>query len=447
MIAELGHLALCLGAAMALLQLSASLGGLTTGRQDLVFAAKAGVLFHFLLLLLSFAALVRAFLLADFSMGLVLGQIRTIYPSQERLVALITSPGGVALLALIILAGFGAWGAFSKEVTDEPRVRLLAIFGSISLAGVLVLLLGSSPLFVRTLPAPTEGQGVNILVNAPMVLTATPLLLFGVVAVMAGCALCVVVGRKHAPNLLRLWFTIGWAALTFWGAWWLITLPDPLFMGQWWSGTLAIGFLWVVTTILLLRLAGKLQLRRRLDFFRSTRRFTAQGVGLALIAFGMFLAGIGGLAAVFTEQQAKPLYVGDSLTLGHWHARLADVRPQAGPDWTAVEGQVQLMRAGHVVAVLKPQLRTYIGHTEENVRPIAGKGRWWLSNAHANFGDPDSAGRWPVTFGIMPFGSLIPFGLLLAGAGALFSLGGPRRLRLPRWKWVQRHVLRQEGWQ
>ncbi len=233
MIPEIGHFLLWLAAAAALVQ-AAGLAG--RGIEVLaVPAACAQLLFA----LAAFAALTWAFLVSDFSLQLVTLNSHTLKPTLYKFTGVWANHEGSLLLWVLVMALAGAAVAMAPApLGPRFRARALAVMGLVSLGFFAFLLLASNP-FARMLPAPTEGQGLNPLLQDPGLAFHPPLLYIGYVGLSVAFAFAVaamlegVVGPRWALAV-RPWVLLAWGFLTLgialgsfwayyelgWGGWW-----------------------------------------------------------------------------------------------------------------------------------------------------------------------------------------------------------------------------------
>jgi cytochrome c-type biogenesis protein CcmF len=166
------------------------------------------------------------------------------------------------------------------------------------------------------------------------------------------------------------------------------------------------------------------------------RGATLNSAGMALAHLGVAVSVLGATASGALEREALvSMRVGDAIQMGEWRAELADVRPVAGPNWTAVEATLDVRRDGMPVAVLKPQSRMFVAPGQETTE--AGRAGWRTGELYAVLGKPDGTGRWQVQLWVKPMVRLIWWGAVLMAFGGLLALGGrvralrPGRARAP----------------
>ena len=108
MIPELGHLALWLAAAAALLQAFAPSIGLWRRDEGLIGLARPSAVAQALLTLLAFGALTWAFWVSDFSVKLVTSNSHSLKPDMYRLTGVWANHEGSLLLWVLVMALAGA---------------------------------------------------------------------------------------------------------------------------------------------------------------------------------------------------------------------------------------------------------------------------------------------------------------------------------------------------
>ncbi|MCS6986485.1 MAG: heme lyase CcmF/NrfE family subunit [Sphingomonadaceae bacterium] len=232
-IPELGHLALWLALAAALVQAVAPWHA-RLGQAAAPAAAAQG-----LLVLGAFVALGWAFLVSDFSVELVTANSHTMKPTLYKLTGIWANHEGSMLLWVLILALAGLLVALMPAPLGPAfRARALGVAGMVSAGFLAFLLLASNP-FTRIEPAPTEGRGLNPLLQDPGLAFHPPTLYVGYVGLVVAFALAVAAlleGRVSSDwaRATRPWVAGAWAFLTLGialGAWWAYY---ELGWGGWW---------------------------------------------------------------------------------------------------------------------------------------------------------------------------------------------------------------------
>jgi cytochrome c-type biogenesis protein CcmF len=229
MLPELGHFALILGLAFAIIQFIFPLLGVLKKNEPWQNLAKPAALGQFLFIAMAFALLTYAFVINDFSVAYVAQNSNTHLPLPYRIAAVWGAHEGSILLWITILAIWTALVAcFSKQLPKEISASVLAVLGFISSGFLLFLLLTSDP-FNRLFPSPLQGADLNPLLQDPGLAIHPPMLYMGYVGFSVAFAFAIAAlinGKLDAAwaRWSRPWTIAAWCFLT-----WGITL------GSWWS--------------------------------------------------------------------------------------------------------------------------------------------------------------------------------------------------------------------
>jgi len=256
MIPELGHYALVLSLAVALVQASVPMIGAARGDQAWMDVARPAALMQMLLVGLAFAALMHAYIVSDFSVINVAENSHSAKPLIYKISGVWGNHEGSMLLWILILAVFGAAvAAFGSNLPATLRARVLSVQAMIA-AGFTLFILGTSNPFLRLDPAPLDGNDLNPLLQDPGLAVHPPFLYLGYVGFSIAFSFAVaalIEGRVDAawarwvrPWTLAAWIflTIGialgswWAYYTLgWGGWWFWDPVENASLMPWLAGT------------------------------------------------------------------------------------------------------------------------------------------------------------------------------------------------------------------
>ena len=256
MIVEIGHYALVLALATALILAILPVIGARRGDAAMMALATTGTLATFWLVALSFAALTWAYVVSDFS-------VRNVWENSHSLMPLIYKYSGVwgnhegsMMLWLLILIFFSALVAvFGRNLPDSLKANVLAVQAWITAAFLLFILLTSNP-FLRLDPAPAEGQDLNPVLQDLGLAVHPPLLYLGYVGFSVCFSFAVaalIEGRIDAAwaRWVRPWTLGAWTFLTAgiamgsywayyelgWGGWWFWDPVENASFMPWLAGT------------------------------------------------------------------------------------------------------------------------------------------------------------------------------------------------------------------
>ena len=228
MIIELGHFALVLAFAVALVQAVVPLVGAHKGWTPWQRAALPMANAQFLLVAFSFAALTYAFVVSDFSVALVVANSHTAKPLIYKISGVWGNHEGSMLLWVLILTLFGACAAwFGSNLRESFRARVLAVQSSITAAFMAFTLFTSNP-FDRLPFPPLDGQDLNPLLQDPGLAFHPPFLYLGYVGLSMAFSFAIaalIEGRVDAAwgRWVRPWTLAAWVFLTIGialGSWW-----------------------------------------------------------------------------------------------------------------------------------------------------------------------------------------------------------------------------------
>jgi len=332
-IPELGHFALIVALALALLQSVLPLVGASRGTPELIAVAAPAARAHALFVLIAFACLSYAFAVKDFSVEYVAVNSNSALPIYYRLSAVWGAHEGSLLLWSLILAGWTVAVSFARRALPAAfHARVLAVMGLVSVGFMLFMLLTSNP-FARLLPPAPEGRDLNPLLQDFGLIVHPPMLYMGYVGMVVPFSFAIAAllgGRVDAAwtRWTRPWTTAAWVFLTLGitlGSWWAYY---ELGWGGWWfwDPVENASFMpWLVATALIHSLAVTEQ---RGAFKAWTLLLAIFGFALSLL--GTFLVRSGVLVSVhaFASDPARGVFilaflgavVGGALALYAWRA-------------------------------------------------------------------------------------------------------------------------------
>ena len=228
MITELGHFALVLAFGVALVQMVVPMWGAWRGRAGWMAVAEPAAAAQFILIALSFGALMWAFITSDFSLQLVVANSHSAKPILYKISGTWGNHEGSMLLWVLIVALFGAMAAwFGGNLPPRLRARVLSVQAAIGVAFLAFILFTSNP-FLRMGTPPFDGQDLNPLLQDPGLAFHPPFLYLGYVGLSMAFSFAVaalIEGRVDAAwgRWVRPWTLAAWVFLTIGialGSWW-----------------------------------------------------------------------------------------------------------------------------------------------------------------------------------------------------------------------------------
>ncbi|MBB3996555.1 heme lyase CcmF/NrfE family subunit [Aureimonas pseudogalii] len=256
MIVELGHFALVLALALALVQSVLPILGSRLGDARLMETGGVTSIACLAMLALAFGALTAAYVTSDFSVVNVVENSHSLKPMLYKITGVWGNHEGSMLLWVLILALFGALVAlFGTDLPATLKANVLSVQAWILTAFLLFILLTSNP-FIRAVPAPFEGQDLNPILQDIGLAIHPPMLYLGYVGFSIAFSFAVAAlidGRIDAAwaRWVRPWTLVAWVFLTAgiamgsywayyelgWGGWWFWDPVENASFMPWLSGT------------------------------------------------------------------------------------------------------------------------------------------------------------------------------------------------------------------
>ncbi|EKE80806.1 heme lyase CcmF/NrfE family subunit [Idiomarina xiamenensis] len=315
MIAELGHLALCLALAFSILLAVWPTLGLYRRNPAQMALARPLAYGLWLFTAISLLMLTWGFVVNDFSIAYVAANSNSQTPLIYRITAVWGSHEGSFLLWMFMQASWiAAVARFSRSMPLSMITRVLVVLGLVSIGFYLFMLSVSNP-FDRSLPfIPVDGGDLNPLLQDPGMIIHPPMLYMGYVGFSVAFAFAIAAlwsGQLDAAwaRWSRPWTLAAWLFLTVGialGSWWAYY---ELGWGGWWfwDPVENASFMpWLVGTALIHSLAVT---EKRGSFKSWTVLLAIAAFALSLL--GTFLVRSGVLVSVhaFATDPARGLFI------------------------------------------------------------------------------------------------------------------------------------------
>ncbi|HVT36646.1 MAG TPA: heme lyase CcmF/NrfE family subunit [Nevskiaceae bacterium] len=333
MIPELGHFALILALAVALMQVCVPAYGLWKRDARALAVATTAAQAQFFLVATAYVCLTWCFVQHDYSVAYVAANSHSELPLHYRITAVWGAHEGSVLLWVTILACWTlAVSVFNRRLPADLSATALAVLGAISV-GFLAFIQFTSDPFARNFPVPDNGRDLNPLLQDPGMVIHPPMLYMGYVGFSVAFAYSIaalISGRLDAAwaRWVRPWTTTAWMFLTLGitlGSWWAY---NELGWGGWWfwDPVENASFMpWLVGTALIHSLA----VTEKRGLLKSWTVLLAI-LAFALSLLGTFLVRSGVLVSVhaFASDPARGIFIlcflsivlGIAFTLYAWRA-------------------------------------------------------------------------------------------------------------------------------
>ncbi len=256
MIPEIGHFALILTLAVALVQGTLPMIGAARGNDTWMASAAPTAVLQLIFALAAFLALMHAYVTSDFTVVNVALNSNSAMPMLYKVSATWGNHEGSMLLWIVILAVFGAAVAlFGANLPVSLRARVLSVQAWIAIGFLAFSLFTSNP-FERMFPAPLDGKDLNPLLQDPGLAFHPPMLYMGYVGFSIAFSFAIaalIEGRVDAAwaRWVRPWTLAAWCFLTGgialgswwayyelgWGGWWFWDPVENVSFMPWLMGT------------------------------------------------------------------------------------------------------------------------------------------------------------------------------------------------------------------
>ena len=253
---ELGHFALIMAFATALMQTILPMWGAVARDPALAGMARYSAFVTFGLVLFAYIALTLAYIGSDFSVANVVMNSHSTKPLMYKISGVWSNHEGSMLLWVMILVLFAALVALrGGGMPERLLASVLSVQGAIACAFLLFIILTSNP-FLRLADVPFEGQGLNPILEDPGLAIHPPMLYLGYVGFSVAFSFAVgalVHGRIDAvwARFVRPWTLLAWIFLTLgiamgsywayyelgWGGWWFWDPVENASLMPWLMGT------------------------------------------------------------------------------------------------------------------------------------------------------------------------------------------------------------------
>ena len=150
------------------------------------------------------------------------------------------------------------------------------------------------------------------------------------------------------------------------------------------------------------------------------------GMSVAHFGVGLFTLGVT-IVSAFTVEADLSVRRGETVEVAGYSFELTDLNNVQGPNYQALEGEIEIRKNGEFVAELRPQKRTYI--VQQNPMTEAGIDAGWNRDLFVALGDPLGNDAWSVRLQYKPLIRFIWLGALVMALGGL-TAASDRRYRL-----------------
>ena len=323
----------------------------------------------------------------------------------------------LALLALYVGGALLLFAVRAQTVTEGERFAVTSREGALVVNNVLLSAILGIVLLGTLYPILTEALGFRVSVGPPYFNPVGAIFVMPMLAVMAIGPLL----RWRRDRLERIQKPAVFLAV-------LVISAIILSLMVGYSGILpllGVGLAAGLAVGSFLPLRGRNLLRVPLNVWGMV----ISHFGIAVALFGM------SSEAAWSVEKLAALNAGGQTQVGPWTVELADVRPRAGPNWTAIEGTMLARYDENDPIEVAPQSRTFWSPVQQTTESALLTR--WNGQLYAVIGSQGDDDRWQVRLWWKPFVTFIWYGGILIGLGGLLALIG--RLQ---GDWKRRHAER-----
>ena len=329
--------------------------------------------------------------------------------------------------------------------TDPTRGYFILAFLAIVIIGALILYAWRAPALDSAVGFRLLSRETFLLLNNVLLVVAATLVLLGTLAPLIVEMLN---GGKISIGppwfqlaflvpMLPLIFLLGLGMHTAWrtqelGPWQrlfrvpaiiaiIIGLIIPLFIYGRVGLLVAVGCIaavWIVASSLI----QPLRSWRRAEGSAGISR-SALGMCIAHFGVGFFVLGVT-IVSAFGEESDRAMRAGDTIDVAGFQFEMREIRDVQGPNYSAVEGVVEIRRDGEYIGTVRPQKRQYLVQqswmTEAGIHPT------WNKDLFVALGDRIGGGAWSVRIQYKPMIRFIWVGAFIMALGGLVSVSDRR---------------------
>lgn len=310
----------------------------------------------------------------------------------------------LALLAINIGGALTLFGLRAGTVTEGERFTVVSREGALVMNNVLLSAILGIVLFGTLYPLAAEAMGAKVSVGPPYFNPVSALFFVPMLVVLAVGPLL----RWRQDKLDRIGKRLALPAAMV-----VVALLAVLMIGG--AGLLpylglALGAGLAVASFLPLR-------------DRNLRRTPLPIWGMVIAHFGVAVALLGMASeSAYSVERLVALRVGESTAVGPWSVRLASVDPVAGPNWTALEGKLEVRYARGAVEIARPQARNFWAPAQQTSESALLTR--WNGQLYSVLGEEASDNRWQIRLWWKPFVTLIWLGGMLIALGGVLAVIG-----------------------
>ena len=147
------------------------------------------------------------------------------------------------------------------------------------------------------------------------------------------------------------------------------------------------------------------------------------GMSVAHFGVGMFVLGVT-ITSAFSVESDLSMVPGQKVEVAGYQFELRTLKNVQGPNYQALEGEIDISRDGRFVGQLRPQKRTYL--VQQSPMTEAGIMASWNRDLFVALGDPLGNNAWSVRLQYKPMIRFIWLGALVMAIGGIVAVSDRR---------------------
>lgn len=338
----------------------------------------------------------------------------------------------LALMAIYIGGAFTLFALRAGMVAEGKKFALLSREGSLVVNNLLLTTILALVVLGTLYPIVAEALGEKISVGPPYYnRVAGPIALVLCLVMVAGPLLN---WRRDDGSRLKSRLPLALAAG-------LVVLAGVILSG----GTIGLLPLFGMAVAAIVAVGSLAPL-----WGRNIRRTPLPVWGMVVAHLGVAVA-LAGMAAesAFIKERLVAASPGETISVGEYRVQFLGVRPIAGPNWTAVEGELAVRKGNGAAVLIHPQARTFPGlmgtaPTETNEAALLTRpgGQLYVVLGQAVPGGDGAASRYQLRLWWKPLVWWIWLGGAMIALGAVLALIGRAQI-FDWWRARRRHRMQE----
>jgi cytochrome c-type biogenesis protein CcmF len=150
---------------------------------------------------------------------------------------------------------------------------------------------------------------------------------------------------------------------------------------------------------------------------------SALGMSIAHLGIGFFVIGVT-IVSAFGVESDRALSPGESIEVAGYEFEMSELRNVQGPNFSAIEAEVEIRKNGDYVATVRPQKRQYL--VQQSPMTEAGIRAGLDKDLFVALGDQLGNGGWSVRIQYKPLIRFIWLGALIMALGGLVAVSDRR---------------------